>query len=98
MKGVTPDAGKPTDNGFIESLNGNFRAECPNASWFLSVDEARAKCDAWRRDHNEVMLIAIGNKTPMEVSSDGSITGRPLTRGSENFLALAVQGWGKFTG
>ena len=38
------------DNAFIESFNGKFRAECLNANWFLSLDEARAKCEAWRRD------------------------------------------------
>ena len=46
MHGVTLDfsrPGKPTDNAFIESLNGKFRAECLNANWFLSLDEARAK-------------------------------------------------------
>jgi putative transposase len=28
--------GKPTDNAFIESFNGKFRAECLNAHWFMS--------------------------------------------------------------
>jgi len=49
MRGVTLDfsrPGKPTDNAFIESLNGKFRAECLNANWFLSLDEARRKCEA----------------------------------------------------
>ena len=53
-KGVTLDfsrPGKPTDNAFIESFNGKFRVECLNANWFLSLDEARAKCEAWRRDY-----------------------------------------------
>ena len=35
---------------------------------FLRLDEARAKCEAWRRDYNEVRPhSAIGNKTPMEL-------------------------------
>jgi transposase InsO family protein len=54
MRGVTLDfsrPGKPADNAFIESLNGKFRAECLNANWFLSLDEARRKCEAWRRDY-----------------------------------------------
>lgn len=71
MKGVTLDfsrPGKPTDNAFIESFNGKFRTECLNANWFMSLDEARAKCEAWRRDYNEVRPhSAIGNKTPMEL-------------------------------
>ena len=55
QRGVTLDfsrPGKPTDNAFIESLNGKFRAECLNAHWFMSLDDARAKCEAWRRDYN----------------------------------------------
>jgi len=30
--------GKPTDNAFIESFNGKFRAECLNTHWFMSLD------------------------------------------------------------
>ena len=45
--------GKPTDNAFIESFNGSFRAECLNASWFLSLADARSKCEAWRAEYNE---------------------------------------------
>ena len=41
--------GKPTDNAFAESFNGKFRDECLNAYWFLSLDDARLKCEAWRR-------------------------------------------------
>lgn len=33
--------GKPTQNAFVESLNGNFRNECHNQHWFRSLDEAR---------------------------------------------------------
>ena len=42
--------GKPTDNAFIESLNGKFRAECLNAHWFTSLDEMCRICEDWRRD------------------------------------------------
>jgi putative transposase len=59
---------EPTDNVFIESLNGTIRAECLNANWFLSLDEARRKCEAWRGDYNKVRPHgAIGNKVPMEL-------------------------------
>ncbi len=68
QRGVTLDfsrPGKPTDNAYSESLNGKFRAECLNANWFLSVDEARRKCEAWRRDYNTVRPhSAIGNQVP----------------------------------
>ena len=34
----------------IESLNGSFRAECLNASWFLSLEDARSRCEAWQKE------------------------------------------------
>jgi hypothetical protein len=40
-------------HAFIESLDGKFRVECLNANWFLSLDEARRKCEGCR-DYNEV--------------------------------------------
>jgi putative transposase len=89
MKGVTLDfsrPGKPTDNAFIESFNGKFRAECLNANWFLSLDEARAKCEAWRRDYNEVRPhSAIGNKTPIELHR---MAASPASRSSEEARIL----------
>ena len=61
--------GKPTDNAFIESFNGSFRAECLNASWFLSLADARSKCESWRADYNEVRPhSSIGQKTPVELA------------------------------
>ena len=60
--------GRPVENSYIESFNGKFRAECLNANWFMSLDEARSKCEGWRRDYNEVRPhSAIGNKTPIEL-------------------------------
>lgn len=71
MNGVTLDfsrPGKPTDNAFIESFNGKVRSECLNTSWFLSLEEAQSKCEAWREDYNEVRPhSAIGNKAPIEL-------------------------------
>ena len=69
QKGVVLDfsrPGRPTDNGFIESFNGKFRAECLNAHWFMSLDDAWAKMEAWRRDYNEVRPhSSIDNKPPI---------------------------------
>ncbi len=56
-KGVVLDfsrPGKPTDNSFIESFNGKFRAECLNAHWFMNLDDARVKMEDWRRDYKRV--------------------------------------------
>jgi len=75
QKGVVFDfsrPGKPTDNAFIESFNGKFRAECLNAHWFMSLEDAREKMESWRRDYNEVRPhSAIGNKPPI-VLTNGS--------------------------
>jgi putative transposase len=44
--------GKPTDNAFVESFNGHFRAECLDQHWFTSVEEAKATIEQWRVDYN----------------------------------------------
>lgn len=71
MHGVELDfsrPGKPTDNAFIESLNGKFRAECLNAHWFMSLEDARRKMEDWRRHYNEERPhSSIGNKRPIEL-------------------------------
>jgi putative transposase len=81
QRGVTLDfsrPGKPTDNAFIESFNGKFRAECLNAHWFMSLDDARRKCEAWRRDYNEERPhSAIGNKAPIELIDRSAALGPP---------------------
>ena len=79
-KGVVLDfsrPGKPTDNAFIESFNGKFRAECLNTHWFMSLDDARSKMEEWRKDYNEVRPhSAIGNKPPVSLTN-GSMASSP---------------------
>jgi transposase InsO family protein len=58
--------GKPTDNAFIESSNGKLRAECLNARRFMSLDDARRKCDGTRP-----ALIAPPPKGPAWWSNNG---------------------------
>lgn len=59
--------GKPTDNAFIESFNGRFRQECLNQHWFLNLEDAKSKIEAWRNDYNkERPHSSLGNKTPEE--------------------------------
>ena len=81
LHGVTLDfsrPGKPTDNAFIESFNGSFRAECLNASWFLSLGDARSNCEARRTDYNTVRpRSSIGQKTPIELAKISGPTCRP---------------------
>jgi len=70
--------GKPTDNAFIEAFNGRLRAECLNAHWFLSLDDAREKLEAWRRDYNEQRPHgAIGYKVPISLQNHGGVSSPP---------------------
>jgi putative transposase len=41
--------GKPTQNAFIEAFNSELWAECLNAHWFMSLEDAREKLEDWRR-------------------------------------------------
>jgi putative transposase len=67
--------GKPTDNAFIESFNGRFRAECLNAHWFLTLDDAQQKLEDWRRYYNEERPHgAIGQKAPITLINRAGAT------------------------
>ena len=56
--------GNPNDNAFIESFTGSFRDECLNVHWFLSLADARSKCEAWRADYNHVRPYRWVGKLP----------------------------------
>ena len=59
--------GKPTDNAFIEPFNGSFRDECLNTNWFLSLEDASEKIEAWRQEYNHFRPhSSLGDKTPNE--------------------------------
>ena len=59
--------GKPTDNAFIESFNGRLRQECLNENWFLSLEDAREKVEAWRVHHDtDRPHSALENLAPKE--------------------------------
>lgn len=59
--------GKPTDNPFVESFNGSFRDECLNAHWFLSLEDAAEKIEAWRQEYNHYRPhSSLADMTPVE--------------------------------
>jgi putative transposase len=61
--------GKPTDNAFIESFNGSFRDECLNVNWFLSLEDAQEKIEAWRLEYNTFRPhSSLGDLTPQEAA------------------------------
>ena len=42
-----------------------LREECLNENWFLSLDDAREKVEAWRQDYNNVRPhSALGQMVP----------------------------------
>ena len=59
--------GKPVENAFIESFNGRLRDECLNVHQFTSIDDAKAKIEAWRIDYNQRRPhSSLGHLTPNE--------------------------------
>ena len=46
--------GKPTQNAFIESFNGKFRAYYLDLNWFTHLEDARSKIDDWCGHYNHV--------------------------------------------
>lgn len=66
--GVTLDFSRPgklTDNALIKSFSGSFRDESLNDHWFLSIDDARKKIEAWRKEHNSFRShSSLGNLIP----------------------------------
>ena len=61
--------GKPTDNAFIEAFNGRFREECLNENWFLSLEDAREKVEAWKEEYNRRRPhSSLGNLSPKDFS------------------------------
>ena len=63
-------AGKPTQNAYVESFNGRFRDECLNEHWFRSLGEAREIIGAWRMDYNQKRPhSALGYQTPAEFAA-----------------------------
>ena len=63
--------GKPTQNAFIESLNGTFREECLSADWFLDLLDARTKADGWRVEYNEQRPHSRLGRIPPAVFASG---------------------------
>ena len=66
------------DNAYIESFIGRLRAECLNASWFLSLADARGRIEDWRCLYNEdCPYTALGGLTPRAFANQ-AVTAREL--------------------
>ncbi|KQP46094.1 hypothetical protein ASF34_21295 [Methylobacterium sp. Leaf106] len=70
--------GKPTDNAYIEAFNSRLRAKCLDASWFLSLADARDRIEEWRcHDNEDRPYTALGGLTP-RAFADQSVTAQKL--------------------
>ena len=66
--------GKPTQNAFVESLNGRFRDECLNEHMFRSLPAAKRIIDAWRTDYNANRPhTSLGGLTPDEFAARSKV-------------------------
>jgi putative transposase len=65
--------GKPTDNAFVESFNGTFRAEYLDTRWFSDLKEVKHLIEAWREEYNESRPHqSLGDRTPSEFASESA--------------------------
>ena len=63
-------SGKPTQNAFVESLNGKFRNESLNQHWFRSLKGAYCEIEQWRKHYNQVRPhSALGYLPPVEYAN-----------------------------
>jgi putative transposase len=63
--------GKPIENAYVESFNGEFRDECLNEHWFVTLVDAKATIQAWRVDYNTVRPHrSLAGRTPDQFSKD----------------------------
>ena len=67
--------GKPIENAYIESFNGRLRQECLEQHWFVSMEDAKEKIEAWRIDYNEHRPhTSLGNRTPREFAAQWELS------------------------
>jgi putative transposase len=65
------EPGKPTQNAFIESFNGRFRAECLDMHLFRNIAHGRFITQDWRKEYENVRPHSgLNGKTPKEVAED----------------------------
>ena len=61
--------GKPMQNGFCESFNGQMRDELLNETLFTTLAQARVVLAEWRDDYNTVRPHSrLGGLTPIEMA------------------------------
>src|SRR4051812_1852195 len=65
--GRSHPAGKPMQNGHVESFNGRLRDEYLNANWFVNLADAKRTIESWRVEYNaERPHSSLDYRTPAE--------------------------------
>jgi putative transposase len=71
--------GKPTQNAYIERMNGSLRRELLNAYVFKTIDEVREKTEEWMFDYNTKRPHkSLNYKTPTQVGRHKSYSDKDL--------------------
>lgn len=67
--------GKPVQNAYAESFNGRLRDECLNGHYFLDVEDAQRKLNAWWKEYlYERPHSSLDGRTPAEVAKSLGVT------------------------
>jgi putative transposase len=84
------EAGKPMQNGYIESFNGKFRAECLSQYWFIRLEEARSVSEQVARG---LQRAAAASKAA--TANAGRVRGETLRlqTGSTLVMIAPLLGW-----